>query len=493
MQRWRGLRGAIFVTLFISYAYFYQAGGWNQNTRFDLVRAITNDWSLTIDPYHLNTGDKALHEGHYYADKAPGLSFAALPIVWPARTVLNALGGDAETFEGLALLSYLGTVFTVGLLTAWSGVALFDLALRSGASRGGALAAVFTYGLGSPIWPLATVFIGHAIAAACLVLAVELGSRIEPPGGARAHGWRFGFLIGLAAGWATISEFPAAVPAAAIAAWVLRSMWPWGVRPAVRVVSGLTGGALLCAGILMAYQYACFGSPFHVAYSSEEGFEAMRSGFFGISLPTWAALREILIGEFRGLLPLAPIFAIAPFGLLLPSRNRTLAWLAGFIVVFYVLLNAAYHYWEGGWSFGPRHLSPALPFASLGLALLWTRAPRWFRSVLAAACLWGFATALIAVSTMAQPPALFDRPMTQLLWPLFRDGELSVNTQTITTGGADPSIWGTDAEPRAAWNLGMQAGLDGHASLVPLALAWVGCWVWIRRSYCGTSSVSRSA
>ncbi len=30
----------ISAVAFISYAYFYQGGGWNQNSRFDLVRAI---------------------------------------------------------------------------------------------------------------------------------------------------------------------------------------------------------------------------------------------------------------------------------------------------------------------------------------------------------------------------------------------------------------------------------------------------------------------
>ena len=61
------LRVALFLVLFASYAYFYQAGGWNQNSRFNLVRAITNEHSLRVDPYHRSTGDQALFEGHYYS------------------------------------------------------------------------------------------------------------------------------------------------------------------------------------------------------------------------------------------------------------------------------------------------------------------------------------------------------------------------------------------------------------------------------------------
>ena len=71
------MRSAIFTLLFTLYAYFYQAGGWNQNSRFDLVRAVTNDHAVRIDPYQRNTGDKALYDGHYYSDKAPNLALAA--------------------------------------------------------------------------------------------------------------------------------------------------------------------------------------------------------------------------------------------------------------------------------------------------------------------------------------------------------------------------------------------------------------------------------
>ena len=45
-----GARGTIiFTLLFASYAYFYQAGGWNQNSRFDLVRAVTNDRAYVLN------------------------------------------------------------------------------------------------------------------------------------------------------------------------------------------------------------------------------------------------------------------------------------------------------------------------------------------------------------------------------------------------------------------------------------------------------------
>ncbi len=361
------MRSAIFTLLFASYAYFYQAGGWNQNSRFDLVRAVTNDHAVRIDPYQRNTGDKALYDGHYYSDKAPGLALAAIPIAEAGRLALLASGGDPESFAGLAILSYLATVLTVGLLTALAGVVLYDLSIELGASMGGALFAATAFGLATPMWTLATLFIGHAMAAAGLLLAFAATARIGGERDLRSN-LKLAAAAGVSAGWATVAEFPAAIPAVMIALWACWRTRTLG-RKGLRAVTALALGALACAAVLMAYQYTCFGSPFHLAYSSEEGFEEMKQGWFGLNLPRVIGFWRILFGDYRGLLPIAPVLALAPIGLVVIGRRaRGAAMMSTLIAVFYVLLNAGYTYWEGGWSFGPRHLSPAIPFLCLGLA-----------------------------------------------------------------------------------------------------------------------------
>ena len=85
------------AVLLASFAYFYEGGGWNQNTRFDLVRAIVERHTLRIDAYHENTGDKAHAGDHYYADKAPGASLTAVPAVAAARVAMRAAGIDVGT------------------------------------------------------------------------------------------------------------------------------------------------------------------------------------------------------------------------------------------------------------------------------------------------------------------------------------------------------------------------------------------------------------
>jgi len=88
-----------------------------------------------------------------------------------------------------------------------------------------------------------------------------------------------------------VSDFPAAVPAVLIAA--LTVINAWRRDRALGIIGAMTGTALACAAVLMAYQYACFGSPFHLAYSSEEGYIGMQQGIFGVNVP-----RLIRLGGF---------------------------------------------------------------------------------------------------------------------------------------------------------------------------------------------------
>lgn len=476
-------RTALFLAagLLVGYAYFYQAGGWNQNSRFALVRALVERGTLRIDETvrydgKVITGDLAKRGAHIYSDKAPGLALAAVPVVAAVRPLVAAPKSKA----GIATLSYVATVATAAVPTALAAWLLFWLALRLGARPGGAAFAAVTFGLGTPAWCYATLLFGHALATGCLVAAFAAAVALATAGSARRD-WLLAGGAGLAAGWATITEYPTAVPAAIIAGLALAHAWSGGWPRRLRVVGGVTGGAVACVAVLLLYNQAAFGAPLNVGYAHlEGGFGGMKEGFLGVTYPKAHVLGELLVGRFRGLFYLAPVLALAPIGLALLVRapaSRRPALAAAAIVGYYVLFNAAYHYWNGGWSYGPRHLSPALPFFCLGLAHLWTWSRPALRAPLAALALYGAALSLIAVSTTAQVPEHFKRPVTQLLWPSFRRGDLSLNHQALVEVG----VAKTRNRAAHAWNVGEQLGLSGKASLLPLFAAWGalgGAWWW---------------
>lgn len=470
------------LALFASYAYFYQGGGWNQNSRFALVRAIIERHTLQIDAYQLHTGDRALFEGHYYSDKAPGASLLAVAPVAVARAVSRAVGVDPEGFPGIAWTSYVATVATSGLFTAIAALALWWLALRWGYSPDAALFGATAYAVATPAWCYATLFMGHGLTAGCLMGAFAATVALEDDQG--AHQRRLGWLIGLGTGWAVVSEFPALVPAVLIvglALLTLRTRWPDRL-PAV--FGRLVAGGVLAALVLFAYNALAFGSPLHLGYSSEEGFEQMRQGVFGITYPTPARFYEVLFGAYRGLLPIAPLVALAPVGFWLLAKvpqQRRATFVAAASGIFYVLLNASYFYWEGGWAYGPRQMMAGLPFLALGFAPLWDSWRAAGRVVLMAGWMWGTALTLVAVSTTPQPPANVRAPVRELLVPAFLDGDLSLNHQTFVHNSADADHLRGRTIPHAAWNLGEIAGLRGLGSLLPLAAIWIAAFVLLRR------------
>src|ERR1700732_3791328 len=159
------LLGAV---IFFSVMYCYEGGGWNQNSRFDVLRAIVERHTLQIDAYHENTEDKAHFHGHYYSDKAPGLVFLAVPFAEASRAAMRAVGVDPNSPRGEYALSYIVTACSVALPAALAGVCLFFLALRFGADVSGAAFGTIVLSVGTPMLAYASLFWAHALVGACL-------------------------------------------------------------------------------------------------------------------------------------------------------------------------------------------------------------------------------------------------------------------------------------------------------------------------------------
>src|SRR5437870_6319134 len=105
----------LFLLTFVTYAYFQAGGGWNQNSQFDLTRAIVERHTFAIDDYASNTGDVSRAAGHIYSNKSPALSWmAAIPYA-----LLYALergnGIDINAIEAITLNAYICTLLCVAL------------------------------------------------------------------------------------------------------------------------------------------------------------------------------------------------------------------------------------------------------------------------------------------------------------------------------------------------------------------------------------------
>src|SRR4051794_30410939 len=212
---------------------------WNQNSRLDLVRALSEQHDVVIDNYVDNTGDYALYQGHAYSDKAPGPAFLALPVALAMQPMLdlpisqrlleqlagsgklsatlNPTGSGINTDKLRAfVLLVVSALLASALPTALGVLALYALLRRHAIGSAPAMLVTLAYGMATPMAAYGGNFYSHALVASLLIGAWAVTDLGFTP--ARA------ILAGLLLGWAVISEYPAALPAVIIG---LAATWRW--------------------------------------------------------------------------------------------------------------------------------------------------------------------------------------------------------------------------------------------------------------------------
>ena len=101
---------------------------------------------------------------------------------------MNQAGGtDPDSDTAITRTSYAATVVVSGLFTVAAALCVLWLSLSWGYSRGAALFAATAYGVATPAWCYATLFMGHGLAAGCLMIAFTAAVALrEASSGARA-------------------------------------------------------------------------------------------------------------------------------------------------------------------------------------------------------------------------------------------------------------------------------------------------------------------
>ncbi len=454
----------IFLIAFASCSFFVcDLNNYNTLSRLGLTVNLVQSARLDIGGFSKLTDDKAFSKGKYYSDKAPGMSFLAVPVAYLFTRFTRVSPNVDLDDEGpnikrtkLLLLSYFCTVATSGLLTAFAAAALFGFIESKTANWQAAAVGTAAYALATPAWGWATNFFGHAAAAALLIIGFILADKLAM-GMDRARDWKTtaGLILaaGLALGSSITVEFPSAVPVALILGYLAILNIRKQTFASALLITVAVGAVAAAAQIpLLLYNAAAFGAPFKLGYSNVVGFAAMKTGFFGISLPSLHVLGEILFGLRRGILWLSPVLVLAFVGAFDGFRRegeRVRSALIASIAVFYLLLNASYAYWDGGWSTGPRHITPMFPFLALGLGIWYARAPVIFRTAVLASLAVSIIINLMCVSVTMTSPEKMANPLLGLILPSFLRGDLD---QTV---------------------LHAFFGADGLWQLIPLLLVWL--------------------
>jgi hypothetical protein len=415
----RKLELTLFLVLLTTYSFFVQYPNVNQNTRFDLTRAIVEDHTITIDRYHENTVDKSYFGGHWYTDKAPGLSFLAVPVY----AVLLAMQPVADSRVWLGYPIHVLNAATVALPTALLALLLWRWVRRASGSDTGALAAATLFGLGTLALPFAALFFGHMTSAFfgfAAFYALWL-LRHAQPAGQREPAMML--VAGLLAGPAALIEYPTA--ALAVLLGVYAFTLATNRRNVVYYVLGLLPWLLL----FMIYNNAAFGSPLALSYR----FSPVVQGqdLTQMRLPTLAGLWSITLGG-RGIFLLSPVLLLAAPGLLALWRRSDLRrefWVFLLSVLGFGLIAVLY-YDQLGSVPGPRYLITGLPFAAAVVGLLW---PRW-RVVVIALGSVSIAVMLLVTATNPAAPLTIAQPLTNYWLPALAQRSIVPTTLFLRFG-----------------------------------------------------------
>ncbi len=364
----------LFAVLFFSFAYFHQGGFSNQNSRADLTFAIAFEGRPEIDSFHENTIDKARLGDHYYSEKSPVASYLALPAALVARPFVSR-DDLVATPRGNALLHFV-TVFSVGLLSAFSAVAFARTVRLVHPAFGAADAALLTFVVyvATLLLPYSTMLFSHAVASSWLTLSLFHVARLL--GVATRDGpalSRDAFLGALLLSLAAVTEYPIALVAGTIGlalAFRLRTI------PRALVPFGF--GAVAPVAIVLAHNRWSFGGALRLGYGqlgATQWGAAMGSGLFGIHRPSPIVIANLLFGEYRGFFAYAPLLLLGAFGLAMRASDRAIpgtifARTLSIAAICLVVAISGYTFWEGGTCYGPRHLVALTPLVAIGIAML---------------------------------------------------------------------------------------------------------------------------
>jgi len=419
----------VFLGFFVAYTHQRVFEAPTALSRLGVLHALLVHRTFCIEAYQQNTPDKAVFDGKYYSDKAPGMAALALGPFSLAAGVMNATRIALDSNRGWLFTSWAACAGSIGIITAFGGAALFGWLCGHVPPRS-ALVTTLALFLGAAPLPYSTMMFSHALVVGLLSIAIwaitRQGSRGLEQAGCGTEHWlkahRWDLLAGFASAWALASEYTAGIVVVAILLWVVVADWR---RGAAFCLAGAVP-ILLVPG----YSWACFGNSFILPYSLNPSFPEMREGLYAIKWPDPETAFQLLFGAARGLVFWTPFLAIGILGYLrLAASNQALFWLTYVVPAIQIIVISGRTWdWPAGPTLGPRYLAPILPLLALPCALGVQRFPRFGIS------LAGYSILITTVATLtnASPPFPgHPNPLFDLHPPMLLKGQLAPNLGTV--------------------------------------------------------------
>jgi hypothetical protein len=371
MSPLRRFEWLLFWACFVAFAWFHQGGGWNQNSRFDEVRAIVEEGRFAIDDYlvykvdpddpsgkrfvrvpvrngeyrwdgetrrlawvdmayelypinedsqtpdaknmpmieECNSGDIGYvpWTGQFHPNKPPGTTLLAVPAYWVIYHFEKWRGLNPDDWWTLTVNAWLTSVFSVGLVSAFGCVIFFRLAREM--AGGKALPAL----LATLALAFGTTFFPFATIffdhnLTAIFLLISFSCLWRVREREQASIAR-AVLAGVCAGIAAITNYIAAGAGALLFLYALLSPVPVGgkTRWNWRAAIGYAAGVAPLFVVICAYDWVNFGSPFKLANDFQNPLFRDTTAFLGMFY-----LPNPYVAALLSVSPYRGIFVLAP-------------------------------------------------------------------------------------------------------------------------------------------------------------------------------------
>lgn len=456
----------LFCFFLLLYAYFFQGGGWNQNSYFDTIRAMVERGTMDIMAYARNTGDAAAFKGRVYENKLPGLALVGAPAYFVLYHLERSLGISPDSFRTVNGNAHALTFFTSGLPGVLLLLVLYRNFRRREATAYESLWLAGAFGIGSLILPYSGVMMSHLLTAFLLFTAWHLISGPTLSRGAAAA-------AGLLAGMAAITDLLAAPAAVLFLVYLYAGGKSGAMLPFV-------AGAGVFAGILAVHNYHYFGSVMLTNQGIQpDNFKTPGYLFGMFTWPTPALLYWLTLHPYRGLFFGCPVLALSLFSLRRPFRVALVTAIPLLVFSYYLIFNMSFNGWTGGWGVGPRYLVPSLAFLfslSLDGFRRWPGMAHVLMVISAVFMICATAVQVLVPGPNGGPPPP-SYSITDSIGQL-ASGEVSVSSQ----GMLDYLPAHSPHEQWDSYNVGELLGLSGVFSLAPIVAATLVFWFLVHRA-----------
>lgn len=333
----------VLCTLLLSIWYVDVWENSNSCSRVLPVATYFEQGNFILDNYKDKTIDISFVNGHYYMDKAPLPTLLTLPVfgVIKALGLVQAVNGS---YYGKAI--YITGAFVCGIIPFLC-ILYYVVQLLVLKQREDLILMAFIAFFSSFIFIFAGTFFAHVLAAALLLAAY-------------IHYQKKKYLLaGFLCGLGFLTEFTTLW---IIASWMCIELFK---HKSFKSTLQLGLGLLPAIVFILGYNFYFTGNPFTMLYLFvADNFDLATKSTYGLGIPNPKAIYGLIFSENRGLLFYAPVLLYGLFMLFSEQKNSWLSKLKAALVhpvflpfMLTLLFISSHAAWEGGWSYGPRHLS----------------------------------------------------------------------------------------------------------------------------------------